>query len=86
MLKIFSFKFRWKKAASSRDEIYEENCWFYTSEPQKKIQKSLKNLKVEQVSKVIQNYHATWKDYTERMDSNRTKQTFALQTTWKIKA
>jgi hypothetical protein len=25
-----------KKAASSRNEIYEENCWFYTSGPQKK--------------------------------------------------
>jgi hypothetical protein len=25
-----------KKTASSRDEIHEENCWFYTVRPQKK--------------------------------------------------
>jgi hypothetical protein len=25
-----------KKAASSRNEIHEENCWVYTSGPQKK--------------------------------------------------
>jgi hypothetical protein len=31
----------------------------------------LKNLKVEQVSKCIQNYRANWKNHIERMDSNR---------------
>jgi hypothetical protein len=33
--------------------------------------KILKNLKVEPVSKFIQNYRANWKDHTERMDPNR---------------
>jgi hypothetical protein len=28
--------------ASSRDEIYEENCWVYTSGPQKKLKKTCK--------------------------------------------
>jgi hypothetical protein len=31
----------------------------------------LKNLKVELVSKFIQNYHANWKDHIETMNSNR---------------
>jgi hypothetical protein len=31
----------------------------------------LKNLKVEPVSKFIQNYRANWKDHIERKDSNR---------------
>jgi hypothetical protein len=28
---------RFKKTASSRDEIHEENCWPYTLGPQKKL-------------------------------------------------
>jgi hypothetical protein len=31
----------------------------------------LKNVKLEPVSKFIQNYRAIWKDHIERMDSNR---------------
>jgi hypothetical protein len=31
------WKGRWKKNVSSRDEIHEENCWFHTLGPQKKL-------------------------------------------------
>jgi hypothetical protein len=37
----------------------------------KRNEEILKNLKVEPVSKFIQNYRANWKDHIERMDSNR---------------
>jgi hypothetical protein len=37
----------------------------------KRNEEILRNLKVEPVSKFIQNYHANWKDHTERMNSNR---------------
>jgi hypothetical protein len=36
----------------------------------KEIKKFQNNLKVEPVSKFIQNYCADWKDHTERMNSN----------------
>jgi hypothetical protein len=35
-----------KKTASSRDEIHEENCWFYTLGPQKERRNLKKNLKL----------------------------------------
>jgi hypothetical protein len=37
----------------------------------KRNEEILKHLKVEPVSKCIQNYRANWKNRTERMDSNR---------------
>jgi hypothetical protein len=37
----------------------------------KRNEEILKILKVEPVSKSIQNYRANWKDHIERMDSNR---------------
>jgi hypothetical protein len=37
----------------------------------KRNEEILKNLKVEPVSKFIQNYRANWKNRIERMDSNR---------------
>jgi 1,2-phenylacetyl-CoA epoxidase PaaB subunit len=37
----------------------------------KRNEEILKNLKVEQVSKFIQNYQAKWKYHIERVDSNR---------------
>jgi hypothetical protein len=37
----------------------------------KRNEEILKNLKVEPVSKFIQNYRANWKNHIERMDSNR---------------
>jgi hypothetical protein len=38
----------------------------------KRNEEILKNLKVESVSKFIQNYHANLKDHIEKMNSNRT--------------
>jgi hypothetical protein len=37
----------------------------------KRNEEILKNLKVETVSKFIQNYRANWKDHIEKIDSNR---------------
>jgi hypothetical protein len=37
----------------------------------KRNEELLENLKVEPVSKFIQNYRANWKDHSERIDSNR---------------
>jgi hypothetical protein len=37
----------------------------------KRNEEILKNLKVEPVSKFIQNYRANWKNHIERTDSNR---------------
>jgi hypothetical protein len=37
----------------------------------KRNEEILKNMKVEPVSKFIQNYCANWKDHIARMDSNR---------------
>jgi hypothetical protein len=39
---------------------------FWTTKEMKKFKKKMK---VEPVSKFIQNYRANWKDHTERMDS-----------------
>jgi hypothetical protein len=53
----------------------------------KRNEEILKNLKVETVSKFIQNYRANWKNHIERMDSNRIPNNRfpELQTTWKKK-
>jgi hypothetical protein len=51
-------KFMWKTAGLT--------LWDH-----KRNEEILKNLKVEPVSKCIQNYRANWKDHIERMDSNR---------------
>jgi hypothetical protein len=59
-----------KDTASSRDEINEENCWSYTLGPQRN-EEILKNLKVEPISKFIQNYQSNWKEHIERIDSSR---------------
>jgi hypothetical protein len=46
----------------------------------------LKNLKVEPISKCIQNYQANWKEHIERMNSSRIPNNlFELHTTWKKK-
>jgi hypothetical protein len=37
----------------------------------KRNEEILKNLKVEIIFKIIQNYRANWKEHTERMDSSR---------------
>jgi hypothetical protein len=44
--------------------------WYYTLGPQKN-EEIFKNLKVEPVSKFIQNYRANCKEHVERMDSSR---------------
>jgi hypothetical protein len=42
----------------------------------KRNEEILKNLKVEPVSRFIQNYHANWKDHIQRIDYNRVPNKF----------